>query len=981
MNHRRLIEEWLPIKEIGIESRRERGASSALPALYFLHVWWARRPLTASRAAILGSLLPAWEGNREILGQHFASEDEYYQWFLRMLGIPAGTPGIDPVSTAEAILKARDTGENLGPNPYGYSRAFGRQADAADFATFRSITEAYGFKTLPTVMDPMSGGGSIPFESVRLGLPTIANELNPVASLILEATVRYPLTYGQDLIELINHWANRWGDLIEKKLKDLYPLPEGENAIGYIWARTVPCPTTGKPVPLSPNWWLRRKPADSVAVNLLPCESDWSECRFEVVRGTQADLEKKYAPSKGTIASGSSISPWSGDPVPSDYIKRMAQEGQMGAQLFALCVDQGKGRDFRLPTDADLAGIKRAKAALDENWDRWLAAGLIPTEEFPQESNDLRPLIYGMDRWHKLFAPRQLLAMITYLETLRELASEMEQELGQERAAAVRTYLAFILDKCANWNSILATWNAPYVSIRSVFDRHDFSFKWSFAEMNMALKDKGAFPWALSQVVDAYQGLCRLVVPSLPLVIVDGDVPESTNGSGTSRPVQITRGSATALSHLADASVDAVVVDPPYGNNVMYAELSDFFYVWLKRSVGDIYPDWFDAELVDKDSEAVANPARFTEARGGKAAELATRDYLLKMRRVFREMRRVVKPGGSMTVMFTHRETDMWNALGLALLETGWEIGSSWPVHTESEHSLHIAQKNAARSTVLLFCRPRQTAETQSFWDQDLRNEVTRTAGERAREFQEAGIDGVDLYLSTFGPVLGVLSRHWPIISEDVDRETGESLPLEPEAALTIARREVFRLQREGLLDGRAANWDAATDWYLLAWKSFGAREFSYDEARKMAMAQGAEGDELRTRHRLLSQKSGTAALLQPGQRQSRDHVNPEAVTFTRAVDALHTAMWLYDTEGERRCRQFLEGTGLIADSDFQTLFQAALNAIPRTRKYTRGQITGFNVPEAETLENMRLSLFPDIEFTEKLDTNTGAEQAALDIG
>jgi adenine-specific DNA methylase len=427
--------------------------------------------------------------------------------------------------------------------------------------------------------------------------------------------------------------------------------------------------------------------------------------------------------------------------------------------------------------------------------------------------------------------------------------------------------------------------------------------------------------------------------------------------------------------------VDAVVVDPPYGGNVMYAELSDFFYVWLKRSVGDIYPDWFDTELVDKDSEAVANPARFTGAQGGKPKELATRDYLLKMRRVFREMRRVVKPNGSMTVMFTHRETDMWNALGLALLETGWEIGSSWPVHTESEHSLHIAQKNAARSTVLLFCRPRQTAETQSFWDQDLRNEVTRTAGERAREFQEAGIDGVDLYLSTFGPVLGVLSRHWPIISEDVDRETGESLPLEPEAALTIARREVFRLQREGLLDGRAANWDAATDWYLLAWKSFGAREFSYDEARKMAMAQGAEGDELRTRHRLLSQKSGTAALLQPGQRQSRDHVNPDAATFTRAVDALHTAMWLYDTEGERRCRQFLQGTGLIADSDFQTLFQAALNAIPRTRKYTRGQITGFNVPEAETLENMRLSLFPDIEFTEKLDTNTGAEQAALDIG
>ena len=209
----------------------------------------------------------------------------------------------------------------------------------------------------------------------------------------------------------------------------------------------------------------------------------------------------------------------------------------------------------------------------------------------------------------------------------------------------------------------------------------------------MALKDKGAFPWALKQVVDAYKGLCELVEPSRPLF-------DDSSGAGQAGSVQVTRGSAANVAHLPDASVDAVVVDPPYGGNVMYAELSDFFYVWLKRSVGDLYPGWFDSELVDKDAEAVANPARFEGARGGKSKELATRDYLMKMRRVFREMRRVVKPGGSMTVMFTHRETEMWNALGLALLETGWEIGSSWPVHTESEHSLHIARKNAARSTI-----------------------------------------------------------------------------------------------------------------------------------------------------------------------------------------------------------------------------------------------------------------------------------------
>ena len=214
--------------------------------------------------------------------------------------------------------------------------------------------------------------------------------------------------------------------------------------------------------------------------------------------------------------------------------------------------------------------------------------------------------------------------------------------------------------------------------------------------------------------------------------------------------------------------------------------------------------------------------------------------------------------------------------------------------------------------------------------------------------------------------MLGVLSRNWPIISEEVDRETGEPLRLEPEAALSIARREVFGLQREGLLDGRAANWDMATDWYLLAWKNFGAREFSYDEARKMAMAHGADADELRNRHKLLSRKGDSVTLLQPSQREGSGHVNPDAVTFTRMIDALHTAMWLYDLEGERSCRQFLQGAGLIADADFRTLVYAAINAIPRGRTYQRGEITGFRVPEAQTLENMRVSLFPDINVSEK---------------
>ena len=511
MNPKRLIEEWLPIKEIGVESRRENSTGQHPPPNR-LHVWWARRPLTASRAAILGSLLPAGEGNEEILGGHLASESEYHNRFLKMLGILG-----DPVAAQTAKDLARARNIRLEKNPFDYPRAFSSVVDDYDIRIFRDVCFKFAGNESPSVLDPMSGGGSIPLEALRLGFPAKANELNPVACVTLKAIMEFPLRFKASLASDIERYGGQIDELCRTRLTNCFPSRKGEHILDYIWARTVPCPTTGKQVPLSPNWWLRRQPDKAVAVHLLPCEPDWEECRFEMVRGKQADLEPPFAPSQGTIARGNAISPWTGDPITGSYIKQMAQEGKMDAQLFPLCVDEGLGRDYRLPTQEDVGGTNRAKAALEEHWDAWVAKGLIPTEEFPQEANDLRPRTYGMEQWYKLFSPRQLLAMVTYLEELQKIAPEMEQMLGKDRAAAVRTYLAMVLDKVPNYNTTLASWHAGREVVRSVFDRHDFSFKWSFTEMNMALKGDGAFPWALDQVVDAYKGLCRLIEPSLPL--------------------------------------------------------------------------------------------------------------------------------------------------------------------------------------------------------------------------------------------------------------------------------------------------------------------------------------------------------------------------------------------------------------------------------------------------------------------------------
>jgi putative DNA methylase len=918
----------------------------------------------ASRAAVLGALLPAWEGNEELLRRHFADEAAYHAWFKRMLGILG-----DPIAAQQAQLWARARGVRLPENPFGYARAFSTEVEGHLLVTLRTILGTYLGEELPTLLDPMAGGGSIPFEALRMGLRVLANELNPVAAVILKATLEYPHQFGQALVDDLVRWGSVIDDFGRRHLAPFFPSNDKEEILDYLWARTVPCPATGKPVPLSPNWWLRRPSSDdeeAVAVRLL-ADPAWDQCRFEIVRGPKGRLEERYAPDRGTVRRGNAVSPWTGDPIPGDYIKRCAQEGKMDAQLYALCVDRGAGRDFRLPNEQDLEGVRRAEEALRHRWGEWLEMGLIPTEEVPPGHKTDEARRYGMDRWYKLFSPRQLLALVTYLEALRELAPQMERELGREKAAAVRTYLALVLDKAADHNNFMSRWESTRTVIKAQTDRHDFSFKWSFAEMNMALKDRGGFPWALSQVVEAYQGLCELLAPSRPLFPAASPSP----------PATVTLANAASLHGLADASVDAVVVDPPYGNNVMYAELSDFFYVWLKRSVGDLYPEWFRTELTDKHAEAVANPALFRGQRGD-ALELATRDYLLKMRRAFREMRRVVKPKGAMVVMFTHRETAMWNALGLALLETGWEVGSSWPVHTESEHSLHQARKNAARSTILLFCRPRLEEREPSYWDATLQQEVRATARRKAQEYQRYGVEGVDLYLATFGPVLGVLSRHWPILSAEVDRRTGEPRPLEPEAALSIARREVFALRKEQMLAGRPASWDAASEWYILAWDAFRAREFPFDEARKLALSAGLEVADLLGRDRLLARKGDTVRFLEPRERLGDNHVNPKRASFPRLVDGLHTAMWLYQEEGEPACRRFLEQTGYLRDPDFVALFQAAVKVIPRTQRYNRGRPVGFLLPEAAALEGMRITFFPDIHVPpEPLDA--GAEQGRFE--
>ena len=931
-----LIEHWLPIAEVGVESMRERGASSALPPLYFLHVWWARRPLIASRAAILASVLPQWSADWPAeLRQKFPAEQAYHQWFIQLLGITG-----DPVKGMKIVQWAKVNKIKLDFHPYGNApRAFTVNPSADDLKLLSDLLETTWGSRQISVLDPFAGGGSIPFEALRYGFTTYANDLNPVAATILKATLDYPAQFGPGLAEDIRKWGKRWAKLVKEKLEPYYPKKPNENIFAYLWARTVQW--RGRTVPLSPNWWLAtgEKP---VAVRLI-ADPDSNKPRFEILEGRQIG---KYDPEQGTINRGVARCPWTGETIDGDYIKAEAQAGRMGQILYAIAIKKSGSVDFRCPSLDDIDSIVKVEEALSKKRNDWISNDIIPIEELSAVSNyDRGHRLYGIFHWESFFAPRQKFALATMLETLKDIERELGKGLDAERANAIQIYLAIMLDKATIYNCITSRWHSGRSVMAPQFERHNFAFRWSFAEFDSA---ESLVPWAVEQITDAYNGISVLISPSQKSLL-------GVNKQDSLEKLSITKGSAASLKHMKNASIENITLDPPYYDNVQYAELSDFFYVWLKRSIGHLFPDFFTDELTNKDDEAVANPARFA-ALGTKKKALAEQDYERKMAAAFREMYRVLHPDGVLTVMFTHKRVEAWDTLASALIGAGFTIQASWPVHTESEHSLHQARKNAAASTILLVCRKREGQTGEPVWWEDLQAEVRRVAREKAAEYSILGISGADLYISTFGPTLSVISQHWPVLTSEVDAKTGQPKPLRPEIALDLAREEVVRLRKQGLLAGRQVQFDPITDWYLMAWDAYAAEQFPYDEARKLAIALGVDLDHDLMSIKRLAKKKGEYILIQtPVERRKTGMVDDEITSFTHWIDAAHTAMMIYTEDGAGVCDLFLQKSGLKRDTTFKALLQSMINAIPRSR--IKGK---FVRPEAEVLENMRLAFFSE---------------------
>ncbi|NLJ36706.1 MAG: DUF1156 domain-containing protein [candidate division WS1 bacterium] len=877
-----LIEQWLPVRELGIESQRERGVSSALPPLYFLHVWWARRPLTASRAAILGAALPA---------------DTDHTWFRALLGIQG-----DVVAASERIREAKRAGVRL-PAGQGYEgkRAFSYGPDERAMTDLQRRIEQYWGRAPLRFLDPMSGGGSIPFEAMRFGFETWANELNPVASVVLKATLDYPARYGEELIPDIRRAADKVHDMAREELERFYPAVPEEDVYDYIWAHTVKCPGCGVTVPLSPNWWLERA---------------WKQIALRpVVRGQRVDFEivhnpqeEGFDPREGTVRRGVGLCPACDDSIAGEHIKAQAQGGQMGFQLVALVIRTNEGRTYRLPSQADLAAVQEAEEYLQEKWAEFEALQIIPDEIIYEGNKTQEPLRYGMKLWRDMFTPRQLLSHLVYARAIKEVGRQLRETLEEDRWQAVMTYLTMIFGKGVNHNARMARWESTRGAVKGTFDRHDFAFKWSFAEMQPVLPKMGAWPWGTDQILDAYKELSTLAAPYRDFA---EQAPQ----------IQVTQGNAATYRDAPDGSVDIIVVDPPYYDNVMYAECSDFFYVWQKRLLGEVFPHFYSTTMTDKQQEAVANVALFEGKKG--ARKLARSDYEGKMRAAFRRLHGLLADDGVMVVMFTHKQTEAWDALAMALIEGGWEITASWPVHTESEHSLHQAKRNAARSTIFLVCRKREGENDGGWWGQ-VRGEINVTVKQRVTEYEALGIRGVDLMLAAFGPALQVLCRHWP-----VKLPTGEQISAED--ALDQAREVVRSHRWLQLVGDTPVDVDPLTQFVIYAWDFYRAEQIRFDEAHKLYMGLGVDMDELRRRK--LVRKSGAYLLLIEPLTRARDNAfDPEAPEFDCVIDALHAALWWYEQGGLKGVETFMGRTRLHEDSHFLAGLQAYLRALPAVR-------------------------------------------------
>lgn len=898
------IEGKLPLKAVGIENLKEANPKH-LPPHRYLHPWFARRPTPASRLAILASVLPPDTSSNELLR-------------LMQIGPPSAYEG-DIAEYVEHKKATEDSRSGTLGDHYGYPRPFESSPTRSQRDELHSSLREHWDGELPTVLDPTAGGGVIPFEALRYGLPTKANELNPVPITILRVLLEFAPNVGS-IREKVTEWAEIIDKTAQSRLSEYFPSVEDRDQVDcYISTHTIRCPTCGDEIPLIRNWYAKTKKAGTEVV-AKPEFDDKGNISYQCIKSPEEGDLDDFDPSDGPVSRGGNAQCYScGVVTESEDVRSKLESGDFRFDTYAVKYFTPDGEShIRAPVPDDFEALEKASERSNSEYE----LSTLLRAEIPSGSKTDEPRQYGMDSWRDVFNPRQLLSHYEYKRAFEEHESEIKEKHPEGTANAILSILSLVPGKLVDYNSRLTPWQPSRGYPANVSGGKNLTLQRTFPDINMSVGGMGAYGATVEKIIDSYEEIVGYL---------DSDTPAG----------EVVHGDAADLPFEKD-EIQAVVIDPPYYSSIMYSELSDLYYVWMREYLKDVYPDSFRSELTDKSTEAVANSSRFKSVSGGQASkrDLANEFYENKMSDIFSELHRVLEPGGVMTVMFTHKETDAWDTLTMSLINSGFTITSTHPITSEMPARIDTRGGGSADSTLLLVGRKRRSERetidsSPSLWS-DVESDTREAAKAAARDLLESGLSltKTDVIISAFGPTLRVFAEAYPVV-DDEDNE------VKPRRALEEAREAVTRVLVDEYLDTEGIDdLDDVTEWYLLSWLVHESETFSYDEGHQLGLGIGVDIDDIKRSTKTWRKSRGDISLRghdgrvqnvneKPKNRSSRMPVDPDDLSFALALDKVHAAMHIYDAQGESACCDWLRERSFDSDSTFKATLQALLQVLP----------------------------------------------------
>jgi len=858
-----------PVQKVSEEGAREKNIrQGGHPST--LHIWWARRPLTAVRAGIYALLVPAPEEPKER-----ERKRQFIQEFSKW----------EESNNPRYIRKAREE--------------------------IRKI-----YKGIPKVLDPFAGGGSLPLEALRLGCLPHAIDYNPVATLILKCTLEYPQRFREKnrigkyqyrLLEDVERWGNWILEKVGEEIGRFYPRDEdGSIPVAYIWARTLPCqnPLCGAEIPLMRQFRLAYKPDKKIA---LKPKIVGKRVEFEIV-----ESPSDFDPKRGTVSRAIVECPVCHSMIDDGTTRRLFREGKGGERLVAVVVYKGRGREYRLANERDLEVFREAEEYLKEKreklWEEW---GFDPVPDEPTPLGKGRGAErffnmhrYGLNSFCNLFNSRQKLALISFSEKFRQAYQEMEkEEMEEEYMKAVASYLALTISRVSDFQSTLCRWVNAWETIAYTMSMAGLIMMMDYGELNpFSPILSGTFKSMQGQVLDVLNFLL-----SIPPLEEDGLIPDVRQGSATELPYP-------------DEYFDAVITDPPYYDNVPYAYLSDFFYVWLKRMLYDIHPELFSTPLTPKSKEIVAYTM-------GKIWEEAKKEFEEKLSLAFKEIQRVLKPDAPALIIYAHKSTSGWETLINALLDSGLLPTATLPIDTEQAKRLRAQESAALASSLFIACRKKERKGIG--WLRDVREELRQYLPEKLKRLWDEGIRGADFLIAGIGVAIEVFGKYEIVMDAE-----GNVLGADKMLDMVRAMVADFAL-REALQDGIADKITPMTRFYLLWRHIYGNASVIFDDAKKLAQSVGIDLAKEFNKGFIRKEKENIK-LLPPTERREE-----ELKESRELIDILHYALLLWRAGKREEMRQLISRNGSSDIHALEKVAQAIASALP-TDNQERRLLEGF---------------------------------------